>query len=273
MPPAAPPMMVLLSSTEDSSLTDDSSIFSSSPPPYVERKQCSFDDNENQKACDETACSATSRTTTSSFRSGYSHDEDEETPYCYPRTVSSQSFSSSTSGGRKQVSFAVAYKLVYETIHISEYTPDERCASWYNIRDLKSFKRDRRDTARRIDQGRMYDDDCVRGVENATHSGSRLRHHHIVDGINSVLNEQDLQDQDGKWNPDSLAFIYRVASEESVHLARKRGLQDQTEIWEDLEQQQLHLRQCNNFEHAISTSTTTTSADTVHDNSMQTIEF
>jgi hypothetical protein len=49
-------------------------------------------------------------------------------------------------------------------------------------------------------------------------------------GINSVLNEQELQDMDGKWNPEALAYIYGMASEESLRVARERALGDQLDV-------------------------------------------
>jgi len=110
---------------------------------------------------------------------------------------------------------------IRDTIHVSEYTSEERRACWYNIDDLRAFKRDRRETARRIDMGWMLlpsaslstssstssststknsqlggEDDnkdiyCARGVENCTEEISRIRYRTIADGWRSVLNLQE----------------------------------------------------------------------------------
>lgn len=46
-----------------------------------------------------------------------------------------------------------SFVRVRDTIHRSEFTPEERRATWYTFDDLRSFKRERRETARRIDHG------------------------------------------------------------------------------------------------------------------------
>ena len=116
---------------------------------------------------------------------------------------------------------------VRETIHLSDYSPEESLASWYTYADLKSFKRERKVTARLIDNGllplavssmstkEMILDDpdtektvqsdiyidtlstpvpivyCSRGVENCTDAISRIRYRHIADGWRAVLNTQE----------------------------------------------------------------------------------
>lgn len=116
---------------------------------------------------------------------------------------------------------------VRETIHLSDYSPEESLASWYTYVDLKSFKRERKVTARLIDNGllplpvssmsmkEIFLDDpdveqtvrsdiyidtlatpipivyCSRGVENCTDAISRIRYRHIADGWRAVLNTQE----------------------------------------------------------------------------------
>eukprot|EP00536_Pseudo-nitzschia_multiseries_P010152 jgi/Psemu1/25157/gm1.25157_g len=41
------------------------------------------------------------------------------------------------------------------TIHRSDYTPSEKLATWYTFADLRSFKRERKETARLIDHGML----------------------------------------------------------------------------------------------------------------------
>jgi hypothetical protein len=69
----------------------------------------------------------------------------------------------------------------------------------------------------------------IRGVEGLTESGGRLRTAFIVNGINAVLNEQDLQDQDAKCNPEKLAQVYRSRTQPSLRIAQERALVDQQE--------------------------------------------
>lgn len=103
---------------------------------------------------------------------------------------------------------------ICETIHLSDYTPEERISTWYTLADLRSFKRERKETARQIDNGliplRQYADQadhcdiyvdttsfsipveyCSRGAENCTEAMSRVRYRHICDGWRTVLNMQE----------------------------------------------------------------------------------
>jgi len=100
------------------------------------------------------------------------------------------------------------------TIHLNDYTLEERQASWYTLNDLRSFKRERKETARQIDNGllplRDYADQpdhndiyvdtqsfstpveyCSRGAENCTEAMGRIRYRHICDGWRTVLNTQE----------------------------------------------------------------------------------
>merc|ERR1711935_944727 len=93
---------------------------------------------------------------------------------------------------------------------------------WYTFADLKSFKRERKDTARQIDNGVLslplssiplphtieqmsqsdiFIDDsvsssvpieyCSRGVENCTEAICRVRYRHIAGGWRAVLTTQE----------------------------------------------------------------------------------
>jgi hypothetical protein len=133
-----------------------------------------------------------------------------------------------TSTGKK-VAFCGTLK-VDEIIHVSDYTPQEVNATWYNSMELRSFKADRRNIANRIDQGVRSDSDYHRGVESLTVAGSRIRYESVLVGINSVLDEQELQDLDGKENAEMLAHIYRLNTHQSEALAHERGLSDEREV-------------------------------------------
>jgi hypothetical protein len=157
---------------------------------------------------------------------------------------------------RRSVSFPESYEeaiRMVDTIHVTEYTPQEKYATWYTLQELKSFKKERKAIARRYDKlqqqpGHHHDlhhdhphhrdhNDCrgydIRGIENSTARWGRIRHKHIVDGINSVLDEQDLQEQDGRSDPDTLAYIYCMVTSDSKHLARVRGEQDRIDAMDD----------------------------------------
>ncbi|KAL3905327.1 MAG: hypothetical protein SGARI_004517, partial [Bacillariaceae sp.] len=143
---------------------------------------------------------------------------------CLLRRLSSDSTTAaSTTACAKQVRFPLRRAVqIIETIHLADYTSQEMEATWYNKKDMRIFKRERKELGRLVDQGIMPEEillgagDDVRGIESATTSGNRIRHQHIVEGIDSVMVEQDLQYEDCKWNADAIAYIYHVACEGSV---------------------------------------------------------
>jgi hypothetical protein len=143
----------------------------------------------------------------------------------------------------KQVRFPLQRAVqVIETIHILDYTLEEMQATWYTKREMRVMKRERKELARLVDQGIMPEEillgtgDDVRGIESATVSGNRIRHKHIVDGIDSVMVEQDMQYEDCKWNADTIAYIYHVACESSMREAHIRAIIDEQVVMEDLQQ-------------------------------------
>lgn len=149
----------------------------------------------------------------------------------YPSLPSSPEWTpspKSTHAGKK-ITFCSTLK-VEDIIHVLEYTAEELTATWYDAKEIQSFKTDRRETAKRMDQGGIEDDsDCHRGVESMTISGARIRYEHILVGVNSVLDEQELQDLDETENPEMLAHIYRLNTHQCEALAYEQGLIDERE--------------------------------------------
>jgi hypothetical protein len=148
-------------------------------------------------------------------------------PLLIPSPVTRQSRKISVSG--RKIAFSGTLQ-VEEIIHVSEYTQDEVSSTWYDRKEIGSFKEDRKNAAKRIDQGVSSDSDCLRGVESLTVAGARIRYESVLVGINSVLDEQELQDLDGKEDPEMLAHIYRLNTHQSEALAHQRGLSDEREV-------------------------------------------
>ena len=65
--------------------------------------------------------------------------------------------------------------------------------------------------------------DCMLGVESLTIDGCRERQANILAAVDSVMNEQDLQDLDDRENQDMIAHIYGLHTERCHVAARKRG--------------------------------------------------
>lgn len=132
---------------------------------------------------------------------------------------------------------------VRETIHLTDYSNEERAATWYTIDDLKSFKKDRKDTARHVDNGLLslrqnahqtalsdiFVDTtsfsepvefCSRGVENCTEAVCRIRYRHICDGWRMVLNTQEKHN----YLKQKLSFLSNSEKREYNALASMLGV-------------------------------------------------
>jgi hypothetical protein len=133
------------------------------------------------------------------------------------------------SNPRRKLVFST--KLEYtDTIHVLEYSQEERAAAWYDSNDSKAFRKDRRETVLRADQGLPLPTDCLRGVEGWTQQGAHRRYDRIDTARYAVLEEQELQEWDGQDNPNMLAHIYRIHMMASEVAAYQQGLHDQREV-------------------------------------------
>lgn len=123
---------------------------------------------------------------------------------------------------------------IKDSIHVSDYSPEEKAATWYTAQDLKLFRRARRESVRvwqsqlpfMIDKQRH----CFRGLESKLSDGSRHRYTNITLAVVSVLTEQEKQDIDGTIDPELLAEIYRQTSCHCQAEAHEKGLEDYREV-------------------------------------------
>lgn len=131
------------------------------------------------------------------------------------------------------VSFSGSIEFVTPTLHVDDYTREERCAVWYGVQDFKSIKNSRQDIVRRMQQaGSVIDkaNESTRGLEGKTREGGHRRHKDILTAVYAVICEQEVQGLQGVSNPYLLADTYKMHSRQSQMAALKRGLTDQTEV-------------------------------------------
>jgi hypothetical protein len=123
---------------------------------------------------------------------------------------------------------------IKDTIHVFDYSPEEKAATWYNVQDLKLFRRARRESVRvwRSQLPFMIDTQrhCFRGLENKMPDGSRRRYTNISRSVLSVLSEQEKQDIDGTIKPELISEVYRKISCHCQAEARDKGLEDYREV-------------------------------------------
>jgi hypothetical protein len=127
------------------------------------------------------------------------------------------------------VAFSESLECIQTTINLTDYSSNEKAATWYDAKDIYIFRQHRRETVRKLEEGQIGGC-CIRGLERLTREGSRQRHERLVEGLNAVLDEQDLQEMDGREKPEMLAHIYRLHTLRSRVAAYERGLQDQQEV-------------------------------------------
>ena len=133
------------------------------------------------------------------------------------------------SHGKRRISFSLL-ESVCPTIQRRDYSPEEKAATWYNIEDMKLFRKERREVVHMIEQGVNMGHICCRGVECLTKSGAKKRQNAILRGQLAVFDEQELQQLDGSQNPEVLAQIYKHHTKSSRAEAYGRGLKDEKNI-------------------------------------------
>lgn len=158
-------------------------------------------------------------------------------------STSSITNSATNDSKSKHVRFPTTNQAVQimDTIHCNDYSAEESASTWYTTTDMKAFKRERKQIARLVDQGISEEEillvtgSAVRGIEPVTQDGYRKRRQYIIEGIQSVLDEQHMQYEDGKWSPGSIAYIYHNATDASVRDAYQRANEDAKVVQDQLE--------------------------------------
>jgi hypothetical protein len=121
-----------------------------------------------------------------------------------------------------------------ETIHLNQYTADERQKSWYNRRELKEIKCQLKKTAVSMQVGQLKIDtdfDCTRGLEFRVGKKAILRRRRISHALMAVLSEQEDQMMLGIHDPVTISLAYRFISRVSSAKAHEVGLRDEFEAY------------------------------------------
>ena len=130
---------------------------------------------------------------------------------------------------KKSVSFHSIVRAS-KVLHINNYTDEEIEATWYSDSDYAMMKADNRYTAQLFVSGMVQGDDdqyCRRGLESYTPDGSRRRKSNRAAATAAVLDEQDEQFDEGVFEPEYIAQVYKFESEHCQVLANTIALADQ----------------------------------------------
>ncbi len=143
---------------------------------------------------------------------------DEHSYSCEPAKIS-QCNCDDLSNTSRRVSFnkrVVAKKI----IHVSDYTASEIRACWYNKREFEKIKNECIDeVSELINDESKVDKREIRGLEFFIESIVGARQEARQMGIWEVLQEQRLQQEEGSFDPEFIAEIYKNRSS----LARVHG--------------------------------------------------
>lgn len=119
---------------------------------------------------------------------------------------------------------------VQEIRHVNNMSETEREAVWMSPIDYKMIKNMAKTTVLMMMAGEYIDDEdphfCTRGLEFRTRKGNKVRSANKLIARSAVLNEQDLQRDEGFHDPEFIAMAAMDVSYECRDQARERGVQD-----------------------------------------------
>ena len=117
-------------------------------------------------------------------------------------------------------------------VRIVDMSPEERAAVWYTEADSKLILAMAKVTVKMIMKDEYCDDIdyCKRGLEGKTPSGSKRRQKNKLKVRKAVLEEQDIQRDEGIFNPEYLAEVSRSISKPIILEAHKKALEDEINI-------------------------------------------
>lgn len=125
--------------------------------------------------------------------------------------------------------------FIRETIHINNFSRDEKVASWYGREEFVALKKDMVPVLRLIVSGKYTGDTenlCARGCESRHKEGSRHRKMNKLNGLLSVLDEQLRQERRGHFDCMQLATVYMSANATCRIIANKVGKSDEIAVME-----------------------------------------
>jgi hypothetical protein len=146
---------------------------------------------------------------------------------------------------KRRIQWAKRVK-VKEIRHLNEIPASEREGLWMSLADQQMNKAMVRTTVTMMMRGECISDDdpdfCTRGLEFRTKAGSKIRSRYKLRVRSAVLNEQDLQREEGFVDADFIAMASMDESAECREAALQRGMQDAKRIEKYLEDARLEFR-------------------------------
>jgi hypothetical protein len=125
--------------------------------------------------------------------------------------------------------------IVRETFHLDDYSDDEFFACWFTAEDYKTMKKVIKCTVNMIEQKVLLDEVnfTERGLEGKIKEATVLRRESRLAAIDSVLDEQKMQLEEGSADHELLAIVYSeciyrskvaayLSTQKNTHCPQKR---------------------------------------------------
>ena len=139
---------------------------------------------------------------------------------------------SSQNNNRHHRALSVSFRIqddendgVREILHLQDYSPSEKDATWYDRNALQAMREATKKEARLFESGQH--NCCPRGLEAYTSEGSRRNELHIQQAYASVFEEIALQQ---KWDDETIADAYFLFSEPCATEAHAMGRRDELAV-------------------------------------------
>lgn len=160
------------------------------------------------------------------------HENDDHVTTTIPTCVAEETtraISAAKKTKRRKIRWSGQVR-VQEIRHLNNMPESEREALWMSPADYKRIKNVAKATVLMMMAGEEIDEDnvnfCSRGLEFRTRRGSKIRSANKLRGRSAVLNEQDLQLEEGFHDPEFIAMASLDVSFECREQAQKRAQKD-----------------------------------------------
>lgn len=172
-----------------------------------------------------------------SFRTNI-YDDNNEHSYAFEPAKESLGMNAApilTFSLKKAKSVAFNEKVAAKkTIHINDYTDEEVHACWYTHQENEIIKSESLLESSALLESEAADDDdygknCFRGLEHYIKPIAEQRLAHKDAALCAVLEEQELQREEGSFDPEYIAEIYENIASLSGVKSRITGLNDRLE--------------------------------------------
>ena len=135
----------------------------------------------------------------------------------------------SSQAPKRSVTFSTKV-LVQETIHITDYTLEEKANTWYTSQELAIVRSDILSVVRLIATEKYTGDTdtlCTRGCESRCKSGNQKRHLNKLNAMTAVIEEQRRQQSTKNTSQIRLSQVYIQANAHCRGGAFRLGLSDE----------------------------------------------